>query len=526
MNNLPDFNSLTLREQVAQMVVVRASGHLYDHQIEYPQWEAPNQNLQAWLGEGIGGVILVGGSAAEVWARSQQLQAWAKFPLLIAADLEEGVGQRFSGATWFPPPMALQSLPPNQAKQFATEMGRITAQEAAALGINWLFAPVVDVNNNPANPVINVRAFGESSADVIALSGAFIEGAKNHQVLTTAKHFPGHGDTEVDSHLQTPKLNLDRQRFNQVELPPFAAAIAQGVDSVMSAHIFAPVLDAQNIATLSPKILTDLLRGELGFEGLIVTDALVMGGVADRYDPATVAVNAVLAGADILLMPVDPIVTIEAVCEAVERGEIERDRILASLERIWQAKQRVCGAEILQPTFEQLTNVVGNAANLAVVEQIAQSSIRLCPGNLNIDRHNPPLNLLIVDDQLGCSKYLNLQSPAITMFAALGCEHLLVDWRSLAHLEVANLPNLIVQIFSRGNPYRGSAGIGDRTEALIQRLVTEDKLAAVLVYGSPYNLDAILPKLPPSIPWAFSYSQQPIAQEILINMLELGRTKI
>jgi beta-glucosidase len=522
MNNLPDFNSLTLREQVAQMVVARASGHLYDHQIEYPQWEAPNPNLQTWLELGIGGVILVGGSAAEVWARSQQLQSWAKVPLFIAADLEEGVGQRFSGATWFPPPMALQSLPPNRAKQYAAEMGRITAQEAAALGINWLFAPVVDVNNNPANPVINVRSFGESSADVIALSGAFIEGAKNYHVLTTAKHFPGHGDTEVDSHLQTPKLNLDRQRFNQIELPPFVAAIAKGVDSIMSAHIFAPVLDAQNIATLSPKILTDLLRQELGFNGLIVTDALVMGGVADRYDPATVAVNAVLAGADILLMPVDPIVTIEAVCEAVERGEIERDRITASLERIWQAKQRVCGAEMLQPSLENLTDVVGNAANLAVVEQIVQGSIRLCPGNLSIDRHNPPLNLLIVDDQLNCDAYLNRRSPAITTFQTHGCEHLLIDWRSLAYLDRQNLPNVVVQIFSRGNPYRGSAGMGDRTEALIEQLVNEDKLAAVLIYGSPYNLDAILPKLPPNLPWAFSYSQQPIAQELLISALQIG----
>ncbi|AFY70932.1 Beta-N-acetylhexosaminidase [Thalassoporum mexicanum PCC 7367] len=521
MKKLPDFNSLTLREQVAQMVVVRASGHLWDHQIEYPQWEAPNRELQAWLAEGVGGVILVGGSAAEVWTRSQQLQAWAKLPLLIAADLEEGVGQRFAGATWFPPPMALQSLPPETAKQYASEMGRITAQEAAALGINWLFAPVVDVNNNPANPVINVRAFGESSADVIALSGAFIEGAKNNNVLTTAKHFPGHGDTEVDSHLQTPKLNLDRQRFNQVELPPFVAAIAKGVDSIMSAHIFAPVLDAQNIATLSPKILDKLLRQELGFDGLIVTDALVMGGVADRYDPAFVAVNAVLAGADILLMPVDPIVTIEAVCRAVEAGEIPRDRILASLTRIWQAKQRVCSPEI--PSFEQLTDEVGSAANLDMARQIAQGSIRMCPGNLNLDRAEPPLNLLIVDDQLGCSKYINRRSPAITEFQAYGCEHLLVDWRSLAALDLQDLPALILQVFSRGNPYRGSAGMGDRTEALIEQLVNEDKLIAVLVYGSPYNLDLILPKLPPSIPWAFSYGQQPIAQAVLIAALQTGK---
>lgn len=208
--SLPDLDTLSLAEQVAQMIVVRASGYLFDHQIQYPAWEPPTAKLQHWLENlGIGGAILLGGSAGELALRSQQLQNWAKTPLLIAADIEEGVGQRFSGATWFPPPMAISALTrkkPSLAQHYAAQMGAITAQEALSIGINWVLAPVVDVNNNPNNPVINVRAFGETPDTVSELITAFIRGAKTYPVLTAAKHFPGHGDTATDSHLDLPVL--------------------------------------------------------------------------------------------------------------------------------------------------------------------------------------------------------------------------------------------------------------------------------------------------------------------------------
>ncbi|PSO92465.1 MAG: beta-glucosidase, partial [Cyanobacteria bacterium SW_6_48_11] len=206
--SLPDGKSLSLQEQIAQMIVVRASGYLFDHQIRYPHWEPPAATLQHWLQDlNLGGVILLGGSAGEIALRSQQLQAWAKTPLLIAADIEEGVGQRFAGATWFPPPMAIGEIAKQDAslaQSYAQKMGAVTAAEALAVGINWIFAPVVDVNNNPANPVINVRSFGETVATVTQLATAFIQGAQAFPVLTTAKHFPGHGDTAVDSHLDLP----------------------------------------------------------------------------------------------------------------------------------------------------------------------------------------------------------------------------------------------------------------------------------------------------------------------------------
>ena len=342
---LPDWTGFSLKEQIGQMVVVRASGYLFDHQICYPTWEPPAAKLRYWLQNlNLGGVILLGASAVELARRSQQLQNWAKTPLLIAADIEAGVGQRFAGATWFPPPMALGAIAAQnreQAQHYAAQMGAITATEALAIGINWILAPVVDVNNNPDNPVINVRAFADTPEAVSQLATAFIEGAKQYPVLTTAKHFPGHGDTTADSHLDLPVLPHSASRLTEVELPPFQSAIAAGADSVMSAHLLIPAWDSQRPATLSQPILTGQLRQRLGFEGLIVTDALIMGGVAKYAAPEEVAVMAIEAGADILLMPSDPQVAIEAVYQAVRSGRLTQQQIHESVERIWKAKQKV-----------------------------------------------------------------------------------------------------------------------------------------------------------------------------------------
>ncbi|MGB5771037.1 MAG: glycoside hydrolase family 3 N-terminal domain-containing protein, partial [Crocosphaera sp.] len=266
------------------MIVVRASGYLFDHQIRYPVWEASNHKLSHWLETlNLGGVILLGGSAAELLLRTQQLQEWSNTPLFIAADIEEGVGQRFSGATWFPPPMALGEIAKHDLKlaiNYAYKMGEVTAKEALAMGINWILSPIVDINNNPDNPVINIRSFGDTPEVVSQLATAFIEGAKNYPALTTAKHFPGHGDTSNDSHLDLPVINHNNERLESLELVPFKAAIDAKVDSIMTAHLLINAWDNQNTATLSKEILTEKLRYKLGFEGLIVTDALIMGGVA------------------------------------------------------------------------------------------------------------------------------------------------------------------------------------------------------------------------------------------------------
>lgn len=532
--SLPDLNDLSLEEQVAQMVVVRASGYLFDHQIQYPDWEPPGRQLQYWLQElGVGGVILMGGSAGELALRSQQLQDWAKVPLLIAADIEEGVGQRFAGATWFPPPMAIGTVAfedAGKAQLYAAQMGAITAQEALAIGINWLLAPVVDVNNNPHNPVINVRAFGETPEVVSQLASAFIRGAQDYPVLTTAKHFPGHGDTATDSHLDLPVLPHTPPRLATVELPPFKAAIAAGVDAVMSAHLLIPAWDEQRPATLSPMVLTELLRGCLGFEGLVVTDALVMGAIANRYGANEAPVMAVEAGADILLMPVNPEGAIQAVCEAVTTGRISRERIHSSVERIWNAKGKVMvrGGKATQATLETHNSVhhLAQPTAFTTVANILQDSqqiggrLPLSPAPNNGSRQLR--NLIVVDDALACD-FLGRHTPAVALPRELGYELQLVDCHTPAIQEYLNhslaaKPTLL-QLFIRGNPFRGSAGLSPVAEDWFKRLLRTDALEALVIYGSPYVLKQFMPDLPPETPHVFSYGQMPKAQAIALEVL-------
>ncbi|MGA1262974.1 MAG: glycoside hydrolase family 3 N-terminal domain-containing protein [Prochlorothrix sp.] len=343
---LPDWSHLSLAQQVAQLVVVRASGHWFDSQIRYPQWEPPAATLRHWIADlGVGGVILLGGSGPELALRTQQLQEWAEIPLLLAADIEEGVGQRFAGASWMPPPLALGAIARRDlalAQDYARRFGRLTAQEAVALGLNWVLAPVADVNNNPQNPVINVRAFGETPEIVADLVAAFIEGCQGQGVLTTAKHFPGHGDTAIDSHLELPELPHSRDRLETLEWVPFQRAIAAGVSSIMTAHLQVPSLDLYRPATLSHAVLTGILRQQWGFEGVIVTDALMMQAITQNYGAMEAPILALEAGADVVLMPVDPPRAIAAIVEAVEQGRIPEDHIHQSLERLWRAKLSVC----------------------------------------------------------------------------------------------------------------------------------------------------------------------------------------
>ncbi|MCU0565203.1 MAG: beta-glucosidase [Oculatellaceae cyanobacterium Prado106] len=544
-----DWEELTLVQKVAQMVVVRASGHLFDHQIEYPAWEPTQAVLRHYIEDlGVGGVILLGGTAVEVGLRSQQLQHWSTIPLLMAADIEEGVGQRFAGATRFPPPMALgamaqQDLPGAIAQSH--QMGSTTAEEAIAIGLNWILAPIVDVNNNPDNPVINIRAWGETSEQVSQLTHAFIQGAQQHPVLTTAKHFPGHGDTAIDSHLTLPVIPHDATRLEAVELPPFLGAIATGVDAVMTAHLQIPAWDADYPATLSRSILTGQLRQQMGFNGLIVTDALIMGAITQHYGAEEAAVLAVAAGADIVLMPADPEASIAALVEAIETGRIPLEQIHASLERIWQAKHRVCSLPIsgdtshawehAQPDPVQLEALARPEA-IASVTTILQASMQV---------HRPPIsrleqpsnahplrNLVILDDALNCP-FLARQAPAIALPQYLGYHLRVLDSYSPKmrldpdrilfdrelHPETPDWQPTLLQLFIRSNPFRVSSGLTDLALDWLKFLLQTEQLQAVVFYGTPYVLDRFLPLLPAHIPYVFTYGQMEAAQAIALNTL-------
>ncbi len=323
--------SLSVDQKAAQMVMVRAYGRFAN-----PRSEARRELVEQVGSMGVGGVVVFDSDLESIPRLLDSLQGAAEIPLLVASDLERGVAFRVRrGSVSLPSAMAIGATRSEAAAEFA---GEVTAREGRALGIHWAFAPVLDVNNNPANPVINLRSFGEDPQWVARLGAAFVRGARRGGMLTTAKHFPGHGDTAVDSHVELPTLSADRTRLQAIELPPFQRAIEAGVDSVMLGHIAVPAIDPTGVpATLSRAVVGGLLRRDLGFEGLIVTDAMEMAGVAGVWSGAA-AVRAVQAGADVILLPPDPRVAIASLARAVREGQLDEARLDASVRRILEAK--------------------------------------------------------------------------------------------------------------------------------------------------------------------------------------------
>ena len=317
--------------------------------------------------------------AAELLNRLQQE---SKLPLLFAADFERGVTMRLHGATMFPHAMAFGAA---GKTDYAEAFGRITAQESRALGVHWNFFPDADVNSNPANPIINTRSFGEDPQQVGDLVAAYIKGSRANGMMATAKHFPGHGDTATDSHLSLAQVTGDRTRLDAVELGPFRKAIAAGVDSVMVAHVTVPALepDPNRVATTSPAIVTGLLKHELGFQGIVVTDALDMAGLTRLYSAniGRAAVEAFKAGSDLLLIPADLEASYNAVLEAAHSGEIPLARLDASVLKLLKAKASLGLNKARLVDVGALTEIVGKPENLAMGQQIADDAVTLVRDN-------------------------------------------------------------------------------------------------------------------------------------------------
>lgn len=315
-----------------------------------------------------------------------RLQSISRLPLLNTADFETGVGFRIAGATAFPRAMAFGAA---RDEALAREAGRITAIEARALGIHVNFAPVVDVNNNPRNPVINTRSFGEDPALVGKLAAAYVEGLQAGGVLATLKHFPGHGDTDVDSHIGLPVIKHPRERLDRIELPPFRAAIAAGAAGVMSGHIELPALDPSpgTPATLSGPIIGGLLRDALRFEGLIYTDSMGMQGVASRIAPGEAAVRAIAAGNDIVLHSPDDAAAFAALKAAVENGQIPESQVNASVGRVLRAKARVGLHRNRTISLDAVPTIIGGRRHDGVAQEVSRRSITL----LKDERQQVPL---------------------------------------------------------------------------------------------------------------------------------------
>jgi beta-N-acetylhexosaminidase len=362
---------MPLERQAAQLVMPWLLGNFVAFDAE------GLEQARAWVDSlHVGGIVISIGSPLDVAAKLNFLQRRSRVPLLIAADLESGAAFRFPGATPFPTNMGVAAT---GREQDAYQMGRISGREGRAVGVHLTFAPVADVNNNPDNPIINTRSFGSDPATVGRFVAATIRGAKSVGMLTVAKHFPGHGDTETDSHLSLPFIRADWARLDRLELVPFRAAIKAGVDGIMSAHLALPRLDPDTArpATLSPLVMTTVLRDSLRFRGLVVTDALDMGALVVNYGGGEAAVRAFLAGSDLLLMPADPRVAIASIANAVRSGRIPRARLRASVTRVLAMKERLGLFQQRTVSLEGIGAVVARQASIDTARAITARSLVL-----------------------------------------------------------------------------------------------------------------------------------------------------
>jgi beta-N-acetylhexosaminidase len=373
---------MSLRDKAAQMVWPQVFGDYVAD--DAPQW----RKISGWITQQhVGGIIMSVGSPLEIAAKLNALQRMSDLPLLVGGDLEFGAGYRarggyflpngidLGGAVLFPPEMAIGAT---RDTMLAYEQGRITAVEGRAIGFHIDFSPILDVNNNPANPVISTRSFGEDPALVAQLGTAFIRGVQEHGMVATGKHFPGHGDTGTNSHLALPVVRVSRARLDSVELVPFNAAVKANVGAIMTFHGSMPALDSSGApGTLSHNVLTSLLRDQMHFQGLVVSDAMDMGGVLNTYGAVNAAQMAVAAGADVLLQPQDVATTVDAVVAGVAAGRYTEARLDASVRRILATKARLGLRTRRLVELDSTRAVVGDSANAAVARVAAERSITL-----------------------------------------------------------------------------------------------------------------------------------------------------
>jgi beta-N-acetylhexosaminidase len=382
--------SLSLREKAGQLVFPWTGG-------EYVAADSPEMDrLLEWVErEGIGGIVISIGLPHSYAAKLNALQRRAKVPLLVTTDMESGPGMRLGGGytlphllplgggTPFPPVMALGAI---GDEALAYEVGRVTAREARAVGVHLNFAPVLDVNSNPLNPIINTRSFGEDPREVARLATAFMRGEQAEGLLAAGKHFPGHGDTEADTHIGVAAIRADRTRLDAVELVPFRAAVDAGVDGMMAAHISVTGVEGPEAppASLSRRFVTDVLRGEMGFDGLVISDAMDMGAVVRRYGRTEPLLMALEAGVDLLLQPLDAREAVDAVVDAVRTGRISEARLDVSVRRILQAKARAGLHRSAQVELEAVDDAVGRRAHRQLAETVAERSITLARDERNL----------------------------------------------------------------------------------------------------------------------------------------------
>ena len=525
--------ALSPRERIAQLVMPWVGG-------EYAAEGSPEfEQVRRWVEDDkVGGLVLSIGSPLSYAVKLNALQQRADVPLLIASDMENGPGMRLGnsyafpsllpqgGGTVFPPVMAIGAT---RSSELAFELGRILGLEARAVGVHLAFGPVLDVNSNPLNPVINTRSFGENPALVSALASAYIRGARSTGLMTTAKHFPGHGDTRDDSHILLPTIDADRARLDSVELAPFRAATAEGIDAVMTAHIAVVGVEGADAApaTLSRNFMTDVLRTDIGFRGLVVTDAMTMGGISRRYGAREPLVLAIEAGADVLLMPRSVTDAIDVVAGAVASGRITQDRIDRSARRILEMKVKAGLHRGRLVNVSEIPRVVNVPRHASAAAEVARRSIVLARDSAGaVPLRAAPLRILSVTfaeatDQIAGRVFdpaLRDGGHSVTS-VRVDNRTTPAEYRNIAARDSVDV--VLVSVYVSPREYAGTVGAEPAFARFVQELSRSKRQVVAVSFGSPYLLSFF-----PGVPaYMLAWGGAPVSQLAAANGL-LGRAAI
>jgi beta-N-acetylhexosaminidase len=511
---------MTIEERVGQLLMPDLTGTLLHEESEqYTRLVHSVERL------GVGGFIVYNGDAFTTAALTNRLQRRARIPLIFASDFEGGVGMQLRGGTRLPRAMALAATGDTES---AAAAARITAREGRAIGIHVNFYPVLDVNNNPANPIINTRAFSDEPEMVAHWGTAFIRAAQDEGQIATAKHFPGHGDTALDSHILLPTLDAPRERLEHTELAPFRDAVRRGVRAVMTAHIFVPALDTEaneaRPATFSPALVDGILRCEFGFDGLIFTDALSMGAVADLCESGEAAVRAVEAGCDVVLYPVDVEASHAALCAAVASGRLTRERIDESARRILLAKAWCGLSREREVSLDGVWDVLGSPAHTATARELFEHAVTLIRdprGLLPIVKGR--VAAIILKDSVPVWAHV-LREPAGLPFSREVIAHfqapVIESSADAADMEqilaaTKDCDVAIVAVCARVAAYKGSVSLAHAHAHVLRSLDEAGVPTIVAVFGNPY----VLPRVPERATTLLTFESAVESEEAAVRVI-------
>lgn len=483
-------DNLSLREKCAQIVMPWVLGNfLSEDSADFKRLVRLVKELK------VGGLIFFSGDILNQAMLTNKMQALAEVPLLIASDFERGLGMRLKDGLEFPYAMALAATGDLTLEY---KLGKAIAEESRAIGVHQNYAPVADLNNNPENPIINIRAFSEDKKITSQFCSAFIKGTTSGRVLTTAKHFPGHGNTKIDSHLEMPVINGSKKYLLENELVPFAASIKSGVHSIMVGHLGVPGIEnnPKVTATLSKKVITYLLKKHMKFDGLIVTDAMNMDSVCKYYSAAEATVMAFNAGNDLILFPPDEEIAINAIHSAVERKEIKEDRINESVRKLLSAKRWL---QIDKNKFSNLSDIpktVGSKKHFTLAETIAEKSITLIKNDkkiIPIDKSNQKnVFWITITEGLGneCEEFFQslLQEKFPDSMRALVHEQTNDDYYESILNAVQKADLILLASFIRVKAYQGTVSLSKKHEAFVQKLLSIKVPTVLISFGNPYLL--------------------------------------